>query len=339
MHKKFLSESLLRNPNSLSWGELRQSVSDNIGFVIDYLEYISRIHSDVKLRKNISKLRKFEKKIASSTGPFLSYQETLEYQNMIFPIIIEWNPDIEKQVAMFYNAMVEIARLTSKSKKLQRSFNPYKLIQQNYERFYLAKEVVDMILQTVDFKKLKDIQVFAMFYSAIVITEVIDHYLFEQFKKSLKLFDLEKKYDIYDMFSVQSKYKNKKGQFQTDTRLIRNTLSHFNFTIPKNKEQASPILKLEIEDKPIYLNDKDFIRFYLNSVFLFQSFLSILYWMSSFATLRAHFVKPKICTKCKKGELQIFYDKGIYLTTDKPSKYTFWKCKNCNHVSQYNDKN
>ncbi len=322
---------------SLTWIELRKLVSGWTGFVGDYVDFVMKIRPNLKNRKLVSELRSLEKKIANATGPFLTYEQTINKQHKVLPLILHWNPNIESQVSDFYNATVEIARLTAKLQHLKSSYNPFKLLEENTERFLLAAGLVTGLFYSMDLKRPTTIELLSMFYGLITTTETTYHYVFEQFKKSLELFGLEKKYDIYNMFSITSKLRNKKGQYQTDVRAIRNALSHFNFKLIDNIEsQFSIVLNLDSdEDQPKTLTFEEFRLFYFDTVFLLHTFLAILYWHAAFATLRGIYVKKRRCPKCKKGHLNVGYTKEIYETRGDPALYTFWVCDKCNKKFPY----
>lgn len=249
----------------------------------------------------ISELCSLEKKITTATGPFLTYEQTIKMQNKVYPLILDWNASISYQTTDFYNVTTEIARLMAKANAPISSYNPFKLIEENEKKFLLAAGLVTGIFYSVP-EKPTAIDLLAMFYGLISTTETTHHYLFEQFKKSIKLFGLEEKYDIYSIFSINSKLKNQKGQYQTDIRMIKNALSHFNFKLIKEKNSKSSIVITldSCDNTSKVLTFDEFRDFYFNSVFLLNTFLAILYWHAAFATLRHNFVKKKNVQSVKK---------------------------------------
>jgi hypothetical protein len=321
----------------LKWTELRELTSGWIGFVGNYVDFITKIRPDLRNHKLVLEIRSLEKSLASATGPFLTYEETINKQSKIFPLIIHWNPNTEKQASDFYNATVSMARLGAKIKFPKSSYNPFKLLEENTERFLLAAGLVTGLLYSTDLRRQNPIELFAMFYGLITTTETTYHYVFEQFKKSLELFGLEKQYDVYDMFSITSKLKNKKGQYQTDVRAIRNALSHFNFKLIKNTGSNSRIvLNLESDGgRSRTLTFEEFKSFYFDTIFLLHTFLAILYWHAAFATIRGAFVKKPKCSKCKNGNLNVRYTNAIYETRKDPAMCTYWFCDNCKTIFPY----
>src|SRR3989338_9574871 len=137
----------------LDWLELRKLVSNWIGFVADYMSFIMSIRPDLKDQEAVDDLKKLESDIANATEPFLTYEETLQLQNKIFPLILDWNPDIEDQSRKFYNSLVEMARLTSKSKSLKASYDPFKALKEREEKFELARDVINNIQNSVNIFK------------------------------------------------------------------------------------------------------------------------------------------------------------------------------------------
>jgi len=320
----------------LDWLELRKLVSDWVGFVADYMDFIMSIRPDLKNQKMIDELKKLEHDIANATEPFLTYEETLEKQNKIFPLILDWNPDIEDQSSKFYNSLVEMARLTAKSNHLKSSYDPFKSLKQREAKFNLARDVVTNIQNSVNVFKPSVIEVYAMFYGIITTTHVVYHSIFTQYKESLELFELDEKYDADFIFSVSTNYKNREDEIRSDLRDIRNSIAHFNFKL-KESEDGTPIvvLNLDSKNKSKQIPLEEFSWIYFNSVFLLQTFLAIQYWQVAFATLRGVFVKKRKCSKCKKGHLNIGYTKEIYETRDDPILHMFWICNKCKKKFPY----
>lgn len=324
----------------LEWLELRKLTSDWVGFVADYVDFIMSIRSDLKNTKMVNELKIFENKIANATGPFLTYEQTLRKQNKIFPFILEWNPDIEDQVSDFYNATVEMARLSAKSEKFRSQYNPFKLLKENEERFYLAKEVIDKIQNSVNIFKPTVIEVYAMFYGIIATTETVYHFVFKQFKESLRFHRLDRKYDARSIFSVSTDYTGRKDEIQSSLRSLRNSIAHFNFRL-QEAEGGKLMLVLDLQsakNKPQQITFDEFKWIYFNSIFLLQSILAIQYWMAAFATIRGNFIKKQKCPKCKSGHLIISATREIYETRDSPKLHMFWICDKCNKKFSYDRK-
>lgn len=316
--------------DKLDWLELRKLVSDWVGFVADYMSFIMSIRPDLKDQAMIDELKKLETDIANATKPFLTYEETLKLQNKIFPLILDWNPDTEDQSLQFYNSLVEMARLTAKSESLKTSYDPFKALKERPEKFDLARDVVTNIQNSVNIFKPSTIEVYAMFYGLITTTHVVYHSVFTQYKKSLELFGLEKKYDADFIFSISTNYKNRGDKIRSDLRDIRNSIAHFNFKLQKSKDGLPRVvLNLDSKTAPKQIPLDEFSWIYFNSIFLLQTFLAIQCWLAAFATIRGAFVKKRTCPKCKKGNLNIGYTKEIYETKDEPTLHMFWFCKKC----------
>ena len=320
----------------LTWLELRKLTSNWVGFVADYMSFIMSIKPNLTDQKMIDELKKLEKDIINSTEPFLTYEYTLELQNKIFPLILDWNPDIQDQSGEFYNSLVEMARLTAKSEHLKISYDPFNALRDKEEKFDLARDVITNIQNSVNVFKPSTIELYAIFYGLITSTQIVHHSIFTQYQKSLKLFELDKKYDIDSIFSVSTNYKNRKDEIKSNLWDIRNSIAHFDFKLQKS-ERDIPIvvLNLNSKTKPKQIFLDEFLRIYFNSVFLLQTFLAIQYWQAAFATLRRVFVKKHICPKCKKGDLNIKSTKEIYETQDEPTLHMFWICEKCEERFPY----
>lgn len=315
----------------LDWLELRQLVSDWVGFVADYIDFIMSIRPDLKNQKMVEELKELEHDIANATGPFLTYEQTIEKQNMVFPFILEWNPDLEDQVSEFYNATVSIARMSAKPENSELSYDPFKLLKEKEEKFHLARDIITNIQNSVNVFKPSVIEVYAMFYGIIATAQTAYHSIFTQFKTSLELFELDEKYDADFIFSVSTNYSNREDEIRTSLSSIRNSISHFNFKLKKSDDGESTII-LNVDPKRNGTKEITFEEFkwmYFNSVFLLQTVLALQYWQAAFATIRGSFVKKRKCPECKTGNLNIGYTKEIYEEREDPSLHTFWVCDKC----------
>lgn len=323
----------------MSWVEMRKLVSGWIGFIGNYINFIMTIRPDLKDNALLVELRKLEKNIANASGPFLTYEESIKKQNKIYPLLLNWNNEIAKQASEFYNLTAEIARLTAKPNSSKSSFKPFKMIDQNSEKFLLAASLVTGVFYSVK-EKPDAMELLAMFYGLIATSQTTYHYIFEQINEAIDHYGLNDKYDIYKIFSIKSKIKDRKNEDQTDIRAIRNALSHFDFKLIKNKKSTpSIVLRFGPSNKEKILTFEEFKNFYFNSVFLLHTFLAILYWHAAFATIRANFVKKKNCPICKKGVLKIGYTAEIYETRVDPTLCMFWSCNSCNSNIPYNNQN
>jgi len=271
--------------------EIRPFLSSILAYIINYLEFIGTQKPDKKITDLITELMLLQKSLNEAKSPFLTVAQTITYQQKIIPVILMWNKNIEKNVTSFYNSNSEIACLaTENATQLAPNTSIMNLIK-NFKRFLEAIKVLNETLEKTNLKLLDNVDFYAVFYSQIASTEAVEHIFYEPLKDNLKRYNLESKYDLEEMFSVTSKWKNKDNEFQTDSRMIRNALAHFYYKIDEIDDETVNIIFYP--EKPNLMRKfhyKEFFKYIENNKFMFQSFYTIVTLMTLFSNFRVFFL-------------------------------------------------
>jgi hypothetical protein len=234
---------------------------------------------------------------AAAEDRFLTDLEIETSQNSLLRIITTWNQNIRKQVIAFYNAYAEIGRildphspLVSRNGQLH-PYNPLKLVVENRKRFLDSDKVLNNTMQLANSRLLGETDLYAVFYSFISSIEGMEYVLHKPFEYALKKYSLESKYDPKSIFSVTRKRRKKNGEYETDARMIRNALAHFDYNLTIKNDSFTISFESDFLDPNdnMILTDIEFFKYVMNFKFLLQSFFAILSTMSAFSSIRYYF--------------------------------------------------
>jgi hypothetical protein len=268
---------------------IREIVASHLSYVLDFAEFITGERPDKSDTLLIAKLRLLQKQIESSAPLVITNMEVEAYQNLLIPILLYWNKDIVNQVLGFYNAYAEIGRI-SDPKSPSESYNPIKIIAEKSTKFLECNKVINDTLNHVNSDLLDEIGLYAVFYSFISSVEVTEYVLYKPFKEGLKTYGLENKFDAESIFSVKTKSRNKHGEYQTDSRMIRNALAHFDYDLELRHDSFT----ISFRGEPygvLNFTETEFFKYIEHHKFLLQSFYSILCLMVAFSSMRYYLAK------------------------------------------------
>lgn len=113
-------------------------------------------------------------------------------------------------------------------------------------------------------------------------------------KTDLIKYNLNTKYDVDSIFSVTTKKKAKNSNtgYQTDSRMLRNVLGHFDYTIIGNNDSFTITFNSLIDpNESTIMNDIQFGKFILHHRLLLQSIICINGVMMAFSNIRQYFCK------------------------------------------------
>ncbi len=164
-----------------------------------------------------------------------------------------------------------------------------KIIINGRDRFLNANTVFEQVLRKINSKMIEEVELYALFFALISSQEVMEKTLYTEISEGIKKFDI-KNYDLTDMFSVTGKWKDSDGFFKTDSKVIRNSLSHFDFELVR--DQGLIIFHPKSQDVDIKktFTLREFLKYVSNSRFLLQTFYVALCVLTSFTLLRKHYV-------------------------------------------------
>jgi len=320
-----------------SWDELKQEIFEKMDLIINYLDFMHSVNSDPRVKETVLKLRKLSRKTSLAERPHstLTYNESIEYQKEVIPVIIEWQPDLYYQMTDFYNSLATFARLTIDPQMAVKSSLFAKTIYDNWDRLFTFSEFVEDAINKLNSKRTSQKDEDEVINLIKSLNETITKVFLEPLKITLKNVEMESKFDPYKIFSITRKFEDQNGQNHTDYQYIVDSLENSNFTISDSSEDPTYTFygKSKNSQNPLVFTYHDLLEFLAHAKFQLLSFLCIVAWMSIMATVRKHFTKNRPCPKCNNGLLHVGYDKEMQVNrTNKINKHTFWKCDNCNQV-------
>ena len=113
--------------------------------------------------------------------------------------------------------------------------------------------------------------------------------MYKNLKKDLIKNNFQLEYDVDSIFSVTTKKKSKLG-YQTDSRMIRNSLAHFDYIIEWKKDSFDITFNNPYSSTDsMSLTDTEFAKFIETHRYLMQSIFATHIVMMTFSTLRHYF--------------------------------------------------
>jgi|SRR6185437_8424892 len=256
------------------------------GYISEFIEKIGDEDPFPTYNKTAAKLNIIQKKITEIKSPFLKKEYVQELYDDVLSIVINWNKDISKNVSNYVNAYIEIGKNSFAKKD---NYNPLKTIIEERERFLNANVVFEQVLRNINKKIVAEVDLYALFFALISSHEVMEKILHGEIKNTIEKYQI-KGYDLTEMFSVIGKWKDKDGFLKTDTKAIRNALSHFDFELVRsNNVIVFHPCSTDAETTHTFTL-RDFFKFVSNSRFLLQTFYVALCVLVSFTMLRRFYV-------------------------------------------------
>lgn len=270
----------------------KQVIDSALNYALDFGEFILSELPNAQYTKSISEMRILQNRIKNTSSEFLTDGEIDHYISVIFKPFIFWNKAISKQCKKFYDLNAHLAE-ESTLKPYNEKYQPFKILLQYKEKFLRASEATTNVLTKYKNRLIEDqLDLFPIFYAIIAMTEALEYPFYENLESETKRLGVTN-FDLKEIFSITTKWKNKKGEYQTDTRMIRNALSHFNFQFIDLKDD----FKITFYPNPLgheetrTFNANEFFHFVSDYKFLIQTFYSILCLMLSISAIRHFFIK------------------------------------------------
>ena len=281
----------MTSTESVNLQEIKGFVNIQLDVILNFAEYISGEKPSSKCTRIIAELRLFQRKFAAPNLPSTTIAESLDLQRKIMGFIIFWNPTISSQLLSLDRFHVDTNKLTTAPVTLRQT-NPFRLILENRDRFLRGNQLIEDVFKKFFIRMADSVDVYSLFYCLIASVESIEYPLYKGFIEMLKQYKLEDKYDPNEIFSVTCKKKSDKGYkgYQTDSRMIRNALGHFDYLLNSNEHSFKiTFYNPNFGTDSIEFDDTQFIKFIENHRFLMQSIMYIQIIMVVFSTLRVYF--------------------------------------------------
>lgn len=252
-----------KSPNYETMGEI---LAGYINYVSEYIEKIGDENPIPFYNETVAKMRIIQKKIIQIKSPFLIEKNVRDLYDAVLSIVITWNNDIAKNVRNYVDAHIEIAKNAFEKKD---NYNPMKIIINERDRFLNADTVFEQVLRKINSKMMEEVELYALFFALISSQEVMEKTLYAEISGGIKKFDI-KNYDLTDMFSVTGKWKDSDGYFKTDSKVIRNSLSHFDFELVRDQGLIIFHPKSQDVDVKKTFTLREFLKYVSNSSFFYR---------------------------------------------------------------------
>lgn len=239
----------------------------------------------------ISNLKQLKDKVFAANNKFLTHDKLEECENIIFPFLIYWNRKISTQVDSYQKTLSAIAGRSIKKSRGE-FFDPLSLFHKERKRYLMAEDFVLSIIKSVDKQKIDEVKLAAVFYAFIVLHDAVEYYFRNPLTEGLEKYSLSVTYPIQNIFYVDQIRKDVDEKDYADTKLIRNALSHFNYSIDIIK--GKNIITFLPDSKYAFHYDlKEFLEFLSQYRFLIQTMWALLSIKICFTQIRRFFTKDK----------------------------------------------
>lgn len=271
--------------------EIKNMINIQLDVILNFAEFIAGEKPSSKYTRTIAELRLFQQKFSEASSPSTTYAKTIEHQNKILTLLINWNPAISSQLLNLVKFYSDVNKLMAGPVTL-RETNPFGLIMENQDKFSRGHQLMDEVFEKFFMGMFDSVDCYSLFYCLIASVESIEYPIYKEFIKMLKQYRLESKYDPNEIFSVIGKKNSEKGYngYQTDSRMIRNALGHFDYLMDWKKNGFmvtfyNPKYSMESME----FDHNQFMKFIENHKFLMQSIMYIHVIMITFSTMREYF--------------------------------------------------
>ncbi len=278
---------------SFSHPKLEKLLSSMINDTLKFGEFIldqNPHHYGTVLISGIKEIQGFLEK---DEMPFLEKNMLDDLEFRLIAFYAGWNEKIENQAIDFYDAYKKIEE---KSKKpiFSRDDHPFKIVMENIETYHKADKTIHDIIQKYELKLVDEIEFYSMFFAILILAESVEYYFLNDLNRLLKKFKINN-VDLNEIFSLTKKWRNRDGSFQSDIRVMRNAISHFNFNIEYDEKDVNFIITFypnpqEKEETRVFKGN-EIIDFLGNYRYLMETFEHILFIMIIFALLRQFYCK------------------------------------------------
>ena len=234
---------VMTNSGFLSFEKCQRLVDKSLRYVIRFASSIKEECSADEFIQPIQNLVELNEKVQSSTGKFLSESDIDNAIRGILRAFVNLDPTLSTNLLQFWSAQIEF---TDTANSQGSTYNPIECAENDLSRILAANQAYDELVQKINLEPDEKTHLYGLFYIHIALTETVEHSLRKQFEESLKQFDLESKYDVEQIFSIEKKIP-KNSKIMTDVRAIRDALSHFKYEIVE--KQGIVLINFNNQDK------------------------------------------------------------------------------------------
>lgn len=240
-----------------NFDDLKDLAINCYDLVIGLAQNLQAQHSQALFNQPIIELQTLRERINQCTGPFLTIREFENYVRPMTDALIRCNGRISPQLENFWQAQLDISNEAISNNT---TYNPQQLASQSLDKILRADEIYQEIVIKINAEPNDKVNLYSLFYALIVSTQTTEHTFREQFNELIRKYQLQNTHDVEEIFSVQGKVP-RGNNFRTDTRAIRDSLSHFQYTIV----QENSLLKIKFDNQEHGYN---FVRDYTKLEFM-----------------------------------------------------------------------
>lgn len=271
---------------------LREWMANLFKDTLGFGEFILEKNPNLIGNEILSKLYVLNNKIQKEEPPFLDRKDLLALQHDVMAFFVGWNEKTSDKVLKFYNLNIEMFKHGTSI--MTREEHPFKKVLENLQDYSRSTEVVQEILKEYDMKLINKVQFYSLFFAIIVMTQSMEYNFRNDFERRLKLYGIEN-VDVDELFSLTRKWSNEDGDYDSDIRMMRNAIAHFNFSI--NYETPPDEFRIIFYPNPKgkeelrSFNDVKFIKFIGDYMMLLKTYEEILSSMIIFRLLHLFYCK------------------------------------------------
>jgi hypothetical protein len=269
----------------------RAFASQALDLVVSHFESIHNRFPDLELLDCIIELSVLSELTKKAEKPIFTHNKITKIINVALQYVVEWNPDLKKQLTMFLRAPLEIGKISHTDPNLP-PYAPLKYAEKDFERLRDAHNDYVNVIKKIDTPAINEVQLRAILLGYISKMETIGHAFEKQFEELLGSFELSSKYDVTEIFSINKKI-SRNTIYVTDSKAIRDSLSHGRYKIislPNSWEIHFNNNKDGYNFNEKYSYD-EFIRFLDNNHKLYISQLVILMLIAANSYLKKYLAK------------------------------------------------
>src|SRR5579872_513324 len=222
--------STSKSPRTFSFNEAQTICLKAFKYVLSFVKGIDAWVPSAGFAQPIANFETLMSKIQQTKGPFLTQTEYDVYIKPILDKIVTWRPAVANQLLKFWDAQNTVGKIAAGDPS-KPQYNPMdkaiEAIEEMAEASKIYLRATDMVVKHPQ----ERLFLYALFHSHILRTETVEYAIRKDFESIINQFNLQTKYDLYEIFSVESKVANRTGGFNTDARAIRDAFGHFQYKI------------------------------------------------------------------------------------------------------------
>lgn len=218
----------MKKQTEYTFDEAKEAAVRNVSALASFAESLYEHRFDQALHESVIELRTIEVKLKKASVPCLSDSEIQQVWNL-GQEIIQYHPDLSFQLSQFWNLYDEVMKVLG-SKPTGFGYALQGEIDSLRTRIDRVDKLAEKIVLSATAQISNILSPVALLLMHIIRTDTFESALKRQLKDAVEKHNLQGKYDVVAICSVESKVQ--KGQaWQTDVRAIRDAIAHSHFRI------------------------------------------------------------------------------------------------------------